>query len=91
MLKPSVNFIAHVDLANLFEVFVIPAPDGTRFQFYPYPPLKDSFPEYCAKRFSGLGEPAEAVFHPETGCFDAFFRGLRFQDPEDALRALTAR
>lgn len=89
-MKPTTEFMVHVDLAGLFDVYVIPAKDGTRFQFYPYPPLKATFPEYLASRFAGLGEPAEAVFTAEIGCYDVLFRGLHFKDPEDALRRLTA-
>ncbi len=89
-MKPKVEFIAHVDLPGLFEVFVVPADGGTRFQFYPYPPLKDRFPEYLAKRFASLGEPAEAVYQQDVGCFDAYFRGLLIRDPEEALKRLTA-
>lgn len=89
-MKPSAEFMAHVDLAGLFDVYVIPVKEGTRFQFFPYPPLKDSFPEYLAKRFAVFGEPAEAVLHADVGCFDVLFRGLHFKDPEDVLRRLTA-
>ncbi len=89
-IKPITEFLAHVDLTGLFDVYVIPVKDGTRFQFFPYPPLKDTFPQFLAGRFPGFGEPAEAVFHAEINCFDVFFRGLHFKDPEDALRRLTA-
>lgn len=89
-MRPLKGFIAHVELAGLFEVFVLPVPEGTRFQFYPYPETQKDFQDYLATRFSKLGEPSECTFHPEAGCYEVLFRGLRYASPEEALSALTA-
>lgn len=70
---------------------MVPTPEGTRFQFYPYPETESGFPEYLAARFASLGEPADGVYDPETKCFDALFRGLHFKDAEEALTALATR
>jgi hypothetical protein len=88
-MKPAAEFLLHLELRGLFEVFVIPAKDGVRFQFFPYPETEKEFAAYLAGRFAHLGEPAECVFHPEIRCYDAFFRGLRFATPEEALVSLT--
>lgn len=89
-MRPSKDFIAHVELPGLFEVFVLPVPEGTRFQFYPYKQTSGNFPEYLATRFSKLGEPSECTFHPDAGCYEVLFRGLRYPSSEEALSALTA-
>lgn len=89
-MRPSKGFTAHVELSGLFEVFVLPVPEGTRFQFYPYPETRKDFPNYLASRFSKLGEPSECTFHPDAGCYEVLFRGLRYASPEEALKALTA-
>lgn len=88
-MRPSKEFQLHVELPGLFEVFVLPVPEGTRFQFYPYPGTSD-FPAYLATRFSKLGEPSECTFHPDPGCYEVLFRGLHYASPEEALSALTA-
>jgi hypothetical protein len=88
MMKLAKEFLAHVELTGLFEVFVIPVPEGTKFQFYPF---KDGdFPAFLAKRFGHLGEPSDCTYHEDFRCYEVLFRGLRFQDAEQALRSLTA-
>lgn len=88
-MKKAVEFQAHIELSGLFEVFVIPVPDGTRFQFYSHPATEEGFDAYLAKRFANLGQPADLVYHEDIKCFEAFFRGLRYQSPEEALKALS--
>jgi hypothetical protein len=82
------EFQAHVELTDLFEVFVIPTPEGTRFQFYAYPKTEKNFANFLAERFQHLGEPADLVYREEIRCYDVSFRGLRFKGPEEALKAL---
>lgn len=89
-MRPTGGFQVHVALAGLFEVFVLPVPEGTRFQFYPYPETEKDFSSYLASRFSKLGEPSECTFHPDAGCYEVLFRGLRYASPEEALAAFTA-
>jgi len=88
-MKPATEFLVHLELKGLFEVYVIPLKDGTRFQFFPHAETEKDFAGFLARRFAHLGEPAECVFHPEIRCYDVFFRGLRFANPEEALSALT--
>ena len=88
-MRPAKEFLVHVELPGHFEVFVIPVPEGTSFQFYPYGKT-ENFPQYLARRFGHLGEPAESSHNPDVNCYEAVFRGLHFKDAEEALRAITA-
>jgi hypothetical protein len=84
------KFLVHVELQGLFEVFVIPSPEGCVLQFFPFPEKEKDFPAYLAERFKHLGEPSDCAFHPDIRCYEVTFRGLRFNGPEDALARLTA-
>lgn len=90
-MRPATEYLLHLDLKNLFEVFVIPVSKGTKFQFYAYPELErtTSFDEYLAQRFSHLGQPGGLVYHEDFKCYEVHFPGLHFKDPEEALKALT--
>jgi hypothetical protein len=89
-MKPIKEFLVHVELQGLFEVFVIPSTEGVVLQFFPYPGNGKDFPAYLAERFRHLGEPSDCAFHPSIGCYEVTFRGLRFNGPEDALARLMA-
>lgn len=90
-MKPAKEFLVHVELHGLFEVFVIPSPEGCVLQFFPYPGKEKEFPTYLSERFRHLGEPSDCVYHQDIRCYEVAFRGLRFAGPEDALSRLTAR
>ncbi len=87
-IEKASEFQAHIELTGLFEVFVIPTPEGTRFQFYAFPETEKNFDAYLAQRFRHLGEPTDLVYREEFRCYDVTFRGLRFKGPEEALKAL---
>jgi hypothetical protein len=89
-MKAAKEFLVHVELKGLFEVFVIPSADGSILQFFPYPGKEKDFPAYLAERFKHLGEPSDCTFHSDIKCYEVTFRGLRFNGPEDALTRLTA-
>lgn len=88
-MKRAVDYLAHVDLHGLFEVYVLASGRETRMQFYPYEALKEDFGAYLARRFAHLGEPSDCVYHPEARCFEVSFRNLPIKDPEEALKAVT--
>lgn len=90
-MRKADGFLAQVALPGLFEVFVLQVPEGTQFQFYPYPETSKGFDAFLARRFAHLGEPSECTFDPKYNRYEVHIRGLHFKDAEEALRALTAR
>lgn len=89
MTKNKENFLVHLALNGLFEMFVIPEVYGTKMQFYPYPDTKENFESYLVKRFGHLGKPESCNLIEDISCYEVKFPGLHFKDPEEALTALS--